>query len=213
VGSLVLIRHRLSDAQAILGNPRPRAAASTADPGSAKPCMSESIVVTASQTPSALGRGDVRFAENVEHGATSRSAGPSPIPTTRIFSTTSTAARSSLVSDVTGTLAALSHHPAGLYIDMRRESLFNLRAMMPCVGAPADDSTGSHDADAQKNAAALSLLLSKCHSVSSCFVLVGFVLLVTGVVACLWELFEPSVAIFGSVCESMCLVLGFWALR
>ncbi len=94
---------------------------------------------------------------------------------------------------------------------MRRESLFNLRAMMPCVGAPADDS--SHDADAQKNAAALSLLLSKCHSVSSCFVLVGFVLLVTGVVACLWELFEPSVAIFGSVCVSMCLVLGFWALR
>jgi hypothetical protein len=134
------------------------------------------------------------------------------MPIDRIFSTTSTGARS-LFSDVTDTLAALLHHPAAHYIGMRREPLFNLRAMMPCVGAPAEDVDGNHDADdAQKNAMALSLLLNKCHGVCSCFAFVGFVLVVIGVVACLWELLESSVAIFGSVCVAVCLVFGFAAL-
>jgi len=170
--------------------------------------------VTPSQTPSTLGPGYVRFVQNVEHGVTS-SAHPSPIPTTRVFSTdstTSTGVVSSFLSDVTDTLAALLHHPAGRYIDMRREPLFNLRAAMPCVGGPADGADSTHDADPQKNAIALAALLSKCHGVCSFFALVGFVLVVTGTAACLWELLEPSVAIFGSVCVAVCLVLGFGAL-
>jgi hypothetical protein len=95
---------------------------------------------------------------------------------------------------------------------MRREPLFNLRAMMPCVGAPADGVDKVHDAGPQKNAIALAVLLSKCHGVCSLFAFVGFVLVVTGTVACLWELLEPTVAIFGSVCVAVCLVLGFGAL-
>jgi hypothetical protein len=210
VGSLVLVRYRLNDAQPTLGNPSPRAVAIAADAGSAD---TEPIVATNSQTPSALGPGDVRLAEAVEHGAAS-SAHPPLMPTDRIFSTTSTCARSSLLSDVTDALAALLHHPADLYIDMRRESLFNLRAMMPCVGTPVDDADSNHDDDddAQKNAIALSHLLNKCHDVCSCFAFVGFVLVVTGVVACLWEVLESSVAIFGSVCVAVCLVLSFGAL-
>ena len=96
---------------------------------------------------------------------------------------------------------------------MRREPLFNLRAMMPCVGARADGVDRTHDAGPQKNAIALAVMLSKCHSVCSFFAFIGFVLVVTGTVACLWELLEPSVAIFGSVCVAVCLVLGFGALR
>ena len=95
---------------------------------------------------------------------------------------------------------------------MRREPLFNLRAMMPCVGAPADGVDRTHDAGPQKNADELAVLLSKCHGVCSFFAFVGFVLVVTGTVACLWELLEPSVASFGSVCVAGCLVLGFGAL-
>ena len=174
--------------------------------------------MTRSQTPSTLGPGHVRFVQDVEHGATS-SAHPSPIPTTRVFSADSTTASagvaSSLLSDVTDTLAALLHHPTGRYIDMRREPLFNFRATMPCVGAPADgaESDSTHDADPQKNATALAALLCKCHGVCSFFALVGFLLVVTGTVACLWGLLEPSVAIFGSACVAVCLVLGFGALR
>ena len=85
--------------------------------------------------------------------------------------------------------------------------------MMPCVGAPDDGADSTDDADPKKNAIVLGVLLSKCHGVCSFFALVGFVLVVTGTVACLWELLEPSVAIFGSMCVAVCLVLGFGALR
>jgi len=85
--------------------------------------------------------------------------------------------------------------------------------MLPCVGASAADvDSNDHDADARKNAAALALLLNRCHGACSCFVVFGFVLVVIGLVASLWELFERCIAIFGSVSVSVCLVLGFGAL-
>jgi hypothetical protein len=96
---------------------------------------------------------------------------------------------------------------------MQRVPLFNLSAVVPCVGASARDVDSDHDADAQKNAVALALFLNNCHGVCSCFVLVGFMLVVIGVVACLWKLLELSVAIFGSACIALCLILGFGALR
>jgi len=156
-------------------------------------------------TPSALESGDVRVSENIEHSA-APNAHLSPGSATRTFSTPST---------ITETLTALLHHPARLDVDMRRESLFKLRALVPCVGASAADvdSDHWHDADdARKNAAALALLLNRCHGACSCFVIFGFVLVVIGLVASLWELFERCVAIFGSVCVAVCLILGFGAL-
>jgi hypothetical protein len=100
---------------------------------------------------------------------------------------------------------------------MRRVSLFNLRAVVPlaCVETPAGNGDGDHasDADAQGDAVALARLLNNCHGICSCFMLVGFALLIIGVVACLWEVFELSGAIFGSACIAFCLVLGFGALR
>ena len=146
--------------------------------------------------PSALESGRVRFAN------------PSPIPATRIFSTTSADEKSSLLSVIT---EALLHHPAGLDIDIQRES-FNLRAMMPWIGAPVNNADNDHTDDSQKNGISLAVLLNRCHCVCSYFMLVGFVLVVTGIVACLWELLEPYVAIFGSVCIAVCLILGFGAL-
>jgi hypothetical protein len=96
---------------------------------------------------------------------------------------------------------------------MRRVSLFNLSAVVPCVGTPSGDTDDDHNADVQENAVALGRLLNNCHGVCSCFMLVGFALVVIGVVACLWGVFELSVAIFGSTCIALCLVLGFGALR
>jgi hypothetical protein len=82
---------------------------------------------------------------------------------------------------------------------------------LACVETPSGDH--DHDADAQKNAVALARLLNNCHGICSCFMLVGFALFIIGVVACLWEVFELSSAIFGSACIAFCLVLGFGALR
>jgi hypothetical protein len=92
-------------------------------------------------------------------------------------------------------------------------SLFNIHVVVPCVGARSDDAENEHDVGvAQQKAIALAVLLNKCHDVCSCFALVGFVLGITGLVACVWELLEKSIAIFGSVCVAVCLILGFWAL-
>lgn len=204
MGSLVLIRHRLSDAQAV---PEKPTVDITTDVGPVDPRISVPTVMTSSQTPSALESG------YVEDNATTANAHPSPIPFTRIFYTTATGARSSLLSAIAESLAAHLHHPAGLDMGMRRVSLFNLSVVVPCVRASAGDADSDHDADAQKDAVALALFLNKCHGVCSCFVLVGFALVVIGVVASLWKQLELSVAIFGSACIALCLVLGLGALR
>jgi hypothetical protein len=217
VGSLLLIRHRLSEVQAVPDKPNSGTGAITADIGPMNPCMFEPTVVTSTQAPSALESGGVRFSKNVERSVASNAhpSDPTSIPSTRVFSTTSTGAIPSLLSAITEGLVAHLHHPACLDMGMRRVSLFNLRAVVPCVGTPAGDgdSDSDHDADAQENAVALARLLNNCHGVCSCFMLVGFALVIIGVVACLWGVFELSGAIFGSACIAFCLVLGFGALR
>jgi hypothetical protein len=210
VGSLLLIRHRLSEAQAVPDKPNSGTVAITADVGPMNPRIFEPTVITSTQAPSALESGGVRF--NVERSATSN-AHPTSVPSTRIFSTAATGARSSLLSAITEGLVAHLHHPACLDMGMRRVSLFNLRAVVPCVGTPPGDGDSDHDADAHKNAVALARLLNNCHCICSFFMLVGFALVIIGVVVCLWDVFELSGAIFGSACIAFCLVLGFGALR
>jgi hypothetical protein len=209
VGSLLLIRHRLSEAQAVPDKPDSGTVAIAADVGPMNPCIFEPTVITGTQAPSTLESGGAR---NVERSATSN-AHPTSIPSTRIFSTTATGARSSLLPAITEGLVAHLHHPACVDVGMRRVSLFNLRAVVPCVGTQAVGVVSHHDADAQVNAVALARLLNNCHGICSCFMLVGFALFIVGVVGCLWEAFEPSGAIFGSACIAFCLVLGFGALR
>jgi hypothetical protein len=209
VGSLLLIRHRLSEAQAVPDKPNSGTVAVTDDVGGAtNPRTFEPTVIPNTQTPSALESGGVRSSKNVERSGTSN-AHPTTTPSTRIFSTTATGARSPSLSAITEELVAHLHHPACLDMGMQRVSLFSLRAVVPCVGTPADDG----DSDAQENAVALARLLNNCHGICSCFMLVGFALLIIGVVACLWGVFELPGAIFGSACIGFCLVLGFGALR
>ena len=183
------------------------------------PRIFEPTAISSTQAPSALESRGVRFSKNVERSATLNAHPTSePIPSTRIISTTATVAgtRSPLHhSAITEGLIAHLHHSTYLDMGMRRVSLFNLRAAVPlaCVETPAGCDGDHDDADAQKNAAALARLLNNCHGICSCFMLVGFALLVIGVIACLWEVFELSGAIFGSACIAFCLVLGFGALR
>lgn len=213
MGSLLLIRHRLSEAQAVPDKPNSGTVAITADVGPMNPRIFEPTAITNTQAPSTLESGVMRFSKNVERSATTSNAHPTSIPSTRIFSTTTTGARSTLLSAITEGLVAHLHHPACVDMGMRRVSLFNLRAVVPCVGIPAGDDDNDHDADAQESAAALARLLNNCHGICSCFMLVGFAQFIIGVVACLWEVFELSGAIFGSACIAFCLVLGFGALR
>ena len=183
-----------------------------ADVGPMNRRIFEPTVTTSTLGPSALESGGVRLPTNVERSATSN-AHPISVPSTRIFSTTATGARSPLLSAITEGLVAHLHHPAGLNTGMRRMSLFNLSAIVPCVGTPSGDGDNDNDADAQENAVALGRLLNNCHGICSCFMLVGFTLVIIGIVACLWGVFELSVAFFGSACIAFCLVLGFGALR
>ena len=55
-------------------------------------------------------------------------------------------------------------------------------------------------------------LLNRCHSVCTIFALSGFVLLITGIAAYLWAVLEHTVAIFGSACVGVCIILGLAAL-
>lgn len=92
---------------------------------------------------------------------------------------------------------------------MQRKMLFGYRRKIPCIVTTA----GDPKANAERNEAALVLLLNKCHIVCTRFVLTGFILGVIGVVAFVWGLLEQAIAIFGSVCVGVCLVSGFGALH
>ncbi len=105
---------------------------------------------------------------------------------------------------------SLLDQPPLLNIDIRRVSLFDFSAVVPCVGESVPD--GNPDVDAQKNAIALVRLLNRCHNVCSIFALVGFLLLVTGIVTFVWAVLEQNVAIFGSACVGACIIFGLAAL-
>jgi hypothetical protein len=103
-------------------------------------------------------------------------------------------------------LTTLLDDPPLLKIDLRRASLFGPRGLLSCI---AD---GNPIADEEKNANALMRLLSRCHAVCTIFALSGFLLLITGIGAYLWAVLEHSVAIFGSACVGVCIILGLAAL-
>ena len=72
---------------------------------------------------------------------------------------------------------------------------------------------GNTRADEEKNANALMRLLSRCHTVCTIFALSGFLLVITGISTYLWAVLDHSVAIFGSACVGVCIILGIAALH
>jgi hypothetical protein len=81
---------------------------------------------------------------------------------------------------------------------------------MSCGVTPVHD--GDPKAEAEKNARALVRLLNRCHIICCAFALAGFVLVITGIVSYVWAVLEHPVAIFGSGCVGVCVVLGLAAL-
>ncbi|KAI9465265.1 hypothetical protein BJY52DRAFT_1246116 [Lactarius psammicola] len=190
IASFVLIRYRLNDAQSIpAGNPKAVIAttyAKYAPPGRTSVDQRGKL--------STLESGTHVRAEHGHHFHTFLSS-----PIAPIFSTLSTV------------FSSLLDQPPILNIDIRRVSLFDFSAVVPCIGESVHD--GDPDADAEKNAIALGRLLNRCHNVCSLFALAGFLLVVIGVVTFVWEVLEDSVAIFGSACVGVCIVFGFAALH
>ncbi|KAH9021238.1 hypothetical protein EDB84DRAFT_1513301 [Lactarius hengduanensis] len=183
VASFVLIRYKLNDAESIPGGSNSKSAIAN-------------VYAKYGQTPvdekgklSVLESGHVR----AEHGHHFRSLLSSPI--TPFLSTLSTA------------FSSLLDQPPLLNIDIRRVSLFDFSAVVPCVGESVHDG-----ADAEKNAIALGRLLNRCHNVCSLFALAGFLLLVTGIITYVWTVLEDSVAIFASACVGVCIAFGLAAL-
>jgi hypothetical protein len=104
-------------------------------------------------------------------------------------------------------LTTLLDDPPLLKIDLKRVPLFGRKGLLSCI-----TSEGNHRADEEKNANALMRLLSRCHTVCTIFALSGFVLVITGISTYLWVVLEHPVAIFGSACVGVCIILGIAAL-
>ncbi|KAF8270525.1 hypothetical protein EI94DRAFT_1722909 [Lactarius quietus] len=151
-----------------------------------------------SQMSSAAQSRQVQSSEKVECSAISSNAHPYVTPN---FSTGARSLFSASSNIATEVPTLLLHHPSSLGIYLQRTLTFNHRRNIVTA------------ADAEKNLAALMLMLNKCHNVCTRFVLVGFVLAVMGVVAFVWGRLEQDIAIFGSVCVGVCLVFGFGAVH
>ncbi len=189
VASFVLIRYRLNDAQSIPGGSQAAITnvyAKYAPPG--RTPVNQRGKVSALESGTHVG---------AEHGNLFHTFLSSPVAP--LFSTLSTV------------FSSLLDQPPILNIDLRRVPLFDFSAVVPCVGESVHD--GDPDANAEKNAVALGRLLNRCHTVCSLFALAGFLLVVIGIVTFVWAVLEDSVAIFGSACVGVCIVIGFAALH
>lgn len=67
--------------------------------------------------------------------------------------------------------------------------------------------------DPETNIDALSRLLLRCHRACSAFTLVGFTLLLIGVVSFAWTVLDRAVGIFTSCCVASALVIALYALH
>lgn len=199
VASFVLIRYRLNSAQTNTSgseSPITTVYAKFAPPGS--------ISVEKVQTPSGLESGNSSSRHKADrtkhhhntHAFASSSTSPFLVGWPPLFSTLS------------NTFTSLLDDPPLLNIDLRRVSLFDFRGLLSCITAPG----GNPRADEEKNAKALIRLLNRCHTVCTIFALSGFVLVITGIAAYLWAVLERTVAIFGSACVGVCIILGLAAL-
>lgn len=73
--------------------------------------------------------------------------------------------------------------------------------------------TGAGDDDPETNINALKRLLLRCHRACSAFSLVGFTLLLIGVVSFAWTVLDRAVGIFTSCCVAVSLVVALYALH
>ncbi|KZV66438.1 hypothetical protein PENSPDRAFT_689004 [Peniophora sp. CONT] len=73
--------------------------------------------------------------------------------------------------------------------------------------------TGPDDDDPETNIDALRRLLLRCHRACSIFSLVGFTLLLIGVVAFAWTVLDRAVGIFTSCCVAVSLAIALFALH
>jgi len=199
VASFVLIRYKLNNAQSTTSNSE-----SPITTVYAKYAPSGSISVDKVQTPSALESGNSSSRRKVEHTKHHHN--------THAFASSSTtpflAGWPPLFSTLSNTFTSLLDDPPLLKIDLRRVSLFDSRGLLSCTATP----DGNPRADEEKNAKALVRLLNRCHSVCTIFALSGFLLVITGIAAYLWAVLEHTVAIFGSACVGVCIILGLAAL-
>jgi hypothetical protein len=195
VASFVLIRYRLNSEQSTTGSSE-----SPITTLYSKYAPAGSTSAHQQRTPSALESGNSssrRKAEHAPHPHSSHSFTSSPF-------TPFLVGWPPLFSTLTTTLTSFLEEPPLLKIDLRRVSIFNLSAFVPCVAVPVHDG--------EKNARALVRLLNRCHNVCSMFALAGFICIVTGIVSYAWAVLERPVAIFCSACVAFCITLGFAAL-
>lgn len=185
VSSFVLVHYRLNDAESTPGDSKSSTAvfAKYAQPGRVHPSVDRRGKLSALESGSHVGVGHHK----------SRALPSSPV--VPFFSALSTM------------FSSLLDQPPLLNIDIRRVKLFDFCTVFPCI-REVDPVV-----DAEKNAVALVRLLNRCHNVCSMFALMGFLLVVTGIVAYVWAVLERSVAIFGSACVGFCIILSFAALH
>ena len=199
VASFVLIRYKLNNAQSTTNSsesPITTVYAKYASPGSKS--------VDKRQTPSALEAGKSSSRRKVEHTSRHHNTHAHASSLTTPFLT----GWPPLFSTLSNSLTTLLDDPPLLKIDLRRVSIFGLSEVSSCFDIP----DGNPSADEEKNANSLMRLLNRCHTVCTIFALSGFLLVITGISTYLWAVLEHSVAIFGSACVGVCIILGIAAL-
>ncbi|ETW74847.1 hypothetical protein HETIRDRAFT_157711 [Heterobasidion irregulare TC 32-1] len=116
----------------------------------------------------------------------------------------------SLLSHATDLLNAITLTLGfGSRISVSRVHIFTLpwRQQDPSRDLPDE---GAGDPDSDKGAVELTRLLTRCHAACTAFSLAGFVLLIVGVLAYVWEVLARSVSIFVSCCVG--LVAFVWVV-
>ncbi|KAI9507979.1 hypothetical protein F5148DRAFT_1200016 [Russula earlei] len=192
VSSFVLIRYKLNGGQSASGSSSSPIATIHNNYANSGKASSDQP-----RTPSALESGPREKAEG-PHIAHALTHSPTPF----VFG------RPQFISSLTAGLASLLEEPPVFKIDLRRVSLFEFSALVPCVARDNDPK-----ADAEKNVNALMRLLGRCHLVCTVFALSGFLMLLTGIIVYIWAVLERVVAIFGSACVGVCIILGVAALQ
>ena len=185
VSSFVLVHYRLNDAESTPGDSSNVTAVYVkySQPGLVRPPVNQRGKLSALEAGPHVGVG---------HHKSRSFSSSSVVP---FFSTLSTM------------FSSLLEQPPLLNIDIRRVRLFDFSAIFPCI-REVDPVV-----DAEKNAAALVRLLNRCHNVCSMFALIGFLLVITGIVAFVWAVLDHTVAIFGSACVGFCIIFSLAALH
>jgi hypothetical protein len=194
LGAFVLVRYKLADARAHMPTAIRTAPASFTY---APPVTQAQNEQQRSQT-SLVGEKQPRVSE---HERPSTSTAPF------LFSTPANVAPPTPLARTATFIDRFLHTPLFVSADITIELVWFRRTKTRGLEGGSDEDTVTRDRSA------LERLLLRCHRACSVFVLLGFLLLIIGVVTFAWVVLDRAVSVFVSSCVAFALVIGVFVLN